>query len=340
MLERIIELYKDGHGYVSNFNEVIEYLNIQNTDIKDINSILLDINKHNLSVYRTLYRENEEQKKFNNLVKSLNSTLLVRENNPIQTDDVISFEETEEKEEIDINYYITYISNLDKSDIESIELCLPKIYNSEFNTIINTLILYYKKELITTNSLNNGINDLEMKEYIDSETSHIKNIINKILEYRNSLRVNEEIIEEEKRINIIFDPDTIDSDISALSINHYNEFYLLLDSLTKGVFKGYKTFNAIGANKAISELRYNQARILIDKINDETYIAYYIFLKKDCDNFYHSTLVSRADNYQNKKQNLLKSINESPEKFQQKYDEVMTIISPKNKTLRKIKEES
>ena len=333
MLKSIIERFADEYGFVLNFDEVVEYLkNNENFSLKQINKFLLMLNQHNLNIIKNITNEINIQKKINEISNfiSFSNDLSKITNIPIKLKKTQEFVGT-----IDISYYILLISQLLKEGLEYEKLknILPNYINSDFDNIINTILLHYKKEIITLKQMKRVSED-EITRYIEEEEKELQKLIENIIKYRDSIRQNSES-SDFKRINILFDPNTYENDLSSLLIEHYQDFYILLDSLSKNVLKGVKAFTPIGGNKCTTEVRYNNSRILFEKIDNNTYFIYYIFLKKDVDKYYHETLVNRINSYAlNKKQLLLDFYDENTkrqfiEENKEVYQKIMGVLGSK-----------
>ena len=68
MLKSIIDKFADEYGFVSNFDEVVEYLkNNEKFTLKQINKFLLMLNQHNLNVIKKISEEIDVQKKINEM---------------------------------------------------------------------------------------------------------------------------------------------------------------------------------------------------------------------------------------------------------------------------------
>lgn len=343
MLEKLLNKEKDKYGYISNFNEIIQFLRASNVSDDEINKILTHINNSNTKVYNNLYKDNEVFKRINLLVKSKtenNSKCEVTMKS--DTCESINPEQTVE-ETIDISYYIDLINTMKPEDLEAgkLEQELPKTYNSDFEKIINVLILKFKRDLLEAKLLKKDTTESELIEYIENECSYINQIIDRLIKYRESFSTNNEIINTQEKIHILFDNQTFATDINNIDKSNYADFYVLLESLSRNILKGVKTFTPDGAKK-ISELRNNQARMLFEKVDDDTYLIYYIFLKKACDKYYHNTLISRANAFQNKKQTLTKELfesTESKERFLEQNEiicsSIMETLKPTNKIVKK-----
>ena len=295
MLKSIIEKFADAHGFVLDFDKVIEYLKFEeNFSQKQINKFLLMLNQHNLNIIKRISDEIDVQKKINEMSReiSLSADLSKIITMPMKIKKVEQFTES-----IDISYYILLISQIQNEgmDYNKLKNVLPNYASSDFDSIINTILLHYKKEIIQLKQMKKASTS-DMLEYIEEEEKELQNLIDNIIKYRESFRENDQEASNEG-MNIIFDSNTYENDLSNLLIEHYQDFYILLDSLSKNVLKGVKTFTPIGGNKCTNEIRYKNSRILFEKIDNNTYFVYYIFLKKDVDKYYHETLVNRINSY-------------------------------------------
>ena len=331
MLQEIIQEFSDKNGYIVDFISVISYLKERNITDKEINEILIKINENNLNVSKKIKEEIDIQKKFTKMsnIPNFNS------NNTITSEtQIIPNSEYEFPELVDISYYTLLINNTIKEGFNEEELneLLPKIYDTDFYNIINTLLLHYKKEIVSLKKMKKDA-DSDFLQYIEKEENFFNSIVNGIIKYRNSFNEEEKTEIKESKMNIIFDPNTLMSDIGELQTEHYQDFAMLLECLSKNVLKGVKTFTPFSSDKITSELRYNQCRVVFDKIDNETYLVYYIFLKKGSDSHYHDVLKKRVKDYINSKKQILKDFYDSATKedfiasSNEKFKEVIEFLS-------------
>lgn len=305
------EKFKDEYGYIIDIDKLIDYLSDLGMTTKEITNCLISVSEYNLKIYKKIEEDNRLQEQMSKLNHSI--SLIETKKKQSGYDKYDGYEECiTNKDKIDISYYIFLLNELAKEKYSSEDIIdiLPSKLDPDFHNIINAILLHYRKELVELLSLKEK-NDKEFVEYIKEEKEVIISLSKTIINYRNS---KEEIATEDKKMNILFDPLLYESDIHIISMEHYHDFYVLLKNLEKNILRGVKTFTPNGRNKAVSEVRYNGARILFDKIDNETYFAYYIFHKKDNDKYYHEKLIKRANHYSNNKKEFLERFYNALEK--------------------------
>ena len=163
-----------------------------------------------------------------------------------------------------------------------------------------------------------------------------------------SLKDKKEIEPVEKNLNnLIFIPTKSSNrtlvDIDKIPQESYPLFIELLDSIRSGILKNYKRFTSDNSNfedLVLAEVRYNDARVLFERIDKNKYVIISMFIKKCRNNLgYKNTLYSAISAYKMVKDKLIELSSDS--NFLQAQDEttneIYNILNKNNKNEKKLK---
>ena len=147
--------------------------------------------------------------------------------------------------------------------------------------------------------------------------------------------------------NLIFIPTKSSNrtlvDIDKIPQESYPLFIELLDSIRSGILKNYKRFTSDNSNfedLVLAEVRYNDARVLFERIGKNEYVIISMFIKKCRNNLgYKNTLYSAISAYKMVKDKLIEL--SSDPNFLQAQDEttneIYNILNKNNKNEKKLK---
>ena len=221
-------------------------------------------------------------------------------------------------DEEEYSYYYEDIKEyLNKSDEiieEDIYDMLPSLDNKNYMNIIMRIKKELKEEL-KAYELFKKIEDSSFIEVVLLEQDKIK----KIISYINSHRTREISINkthEKIKNNVIFMKTSYGSicalnDLSSIDPEYYDSFKELIESIENGTFKNVKRFsNADNILKGISEVKNFKTRVVFDRINKNTYIIIYAFVKKSNNDMgYVKQLHNRVDFYKANEKYIKESVN-------------------------------
>ena len=215
----------------------------------------------------------------------------------------------EKKKEIDITTYIDdYRKKINKEDL------LKKFERKDSNKclfIIHRLIAESLKDIKEITDIKIKDKEItseekeELTELIKEEKKKIE-ILKEIKEIILKKEIEEEVEEQtEKENKIILAPNEngnifILEDLKKIPPEFYEEVKGLIDSIINGRFKRMKKFGR-GTNAKIggnSEVRGTKIRIVFRRLNADTYVLFYLFLKKTQKNQgYRDALQNRINEF-------------------------------------------
>lgn len=221
-------------------------------------------------------------------------------------------------DEEEYSYYYEDIKEyLNKSDEiieEDIYDMLPSLDNKNYMNIIMRIKKELKEEL-KAYELFKKIEDSSFIEVVLLEQDKIKKIISYINSHR-TREININKTHEKIKNNVIFMKTLYGSicalnDLSSIDLEYYDSFKELIESIENGTFKNVKRFsNADNILKGISEVKNFKTRVVFDRINKNTYIIIYAFVKKsNSDMGYVKQLHNRVDFYKANEKNIKASVN-------------------------------
>ena len=226
----------------------------------------------------------------------------------------------EENDEEYLYYYLNIkeaLENVTRFDEmkEALLENLPTINNKNYINIVNRIKLEYIKERFEMEELKKCEDDPNFILEVDKEIS----LINKILELINETQTTniEESLEVSNKNNnkLIFlqthsGSTYAENDLYQIPTEYYESFSNLLSSIEEGTFKNVKKF-AKNNNilKGISEVKEFKTRVVFDRIDKNTYIIIYMFMKKtDKDMGYKQAMDQRVDYYKKNKESILNAL--------------------------------
>lgn len=311
------------------------------------------LNKTSLELYDLIKEQLKKKREMESKIKKYKATQKekIEEDSSYDTKEEIEKEVKKEKGDF-FDKYFKYINNLiydlkDSSDlydnIKSIIDNLNDYYKDK--TILRLQIELYKDihEIYNFISLEN-IEDDNYKNELKIEAL----VYEKKLNIIKSLKDKKEIEPVEKNLNnLIFIPTKSSNrtlvDIDKIPQESYPLFIELLDSIRSGILKNYKRFTSDNSNfedLVLAEVRYNDARVLFERIDKNKYVIISMFIKKCRNNLgYKNTLYSAISAYKMVKDKLIELSSDSY--FLQAQDEttneIYNILNKNNKNEKKLK---
>lgn len=311
------------------------------------------LNKTSLELYDLIKEQLKKKREMESKIKKYKATQKekIEEDSSYDTKEEIEKEVKKEKGDF-FDKYFKYIKNLiydlkDSSDlydnIKSIIDNLNDYYKDK--TILRLQIELYKDihEIYNFISLEN-IEDDNYKNELKIEAL----VYEKKLNIIKSLKDKKEIEPVEKNLNnLIFIPTKSSNrtlvDIDKIPQESYPLFIELLDSIRSGILKNYKRFTSDNSNfedLVLAEVRYNDARVLFERIDKNKYVIISMFIKKCRNNLgYKNTLYSAISAYKMVKDKLIELSSDS--NFLQAQDEttneIYNILNKNNKNEKKLK---
>ena len=301
--KEIINLYKDAYGYVSDIETVRNFLkNEQSISIHDRNEILFEILKWNLVVDK----ENKEKLKEVESKEFSSDTTSIPQTNSILNKHVDS-------SIIDVSSYIHSIKECDDDDFLT-EL-LPSIYDTNYDSIIGSILLYFFREISIANELLSYEENDEDQKYLKQVIKRNKEIINIIKKYN---------LEEEKEVvldntndvknRLIFLSKSnlslyIDDDIDNIAIE--DDVLPIIDDILSGNNTREKRFVNDDELKGISAIRRRDSRIIFARLDSETILILGILVKRfQNPQTYRDMLKARTKCYKLQKEELKDKIHD------------------------------
>lgn len=311
------------------------------------------LNKTSLELYDLIKEQLKKKREMESKIKKYKAAQKekIEEDSSYDTKEEIEKEVKKEKGDF-FDKYFKYIKNLiydlkDSSDlydnIKSIIDNLNDYYKDK--TILRLQIELYKDihEIYNFISLEN-IEDDNYKNELKIEAL----VYEKKLNIIKSLKDKKEIESVEKNLNnLIFIPTKSSNrtlvDIDKIPQESYPLFIELLDSIRSGILKNYKRFTSDNSNfedLVLAEVRYNDARVLFERIDKNKYVIISMFIKKCRNNLgYKNTLYSAISAYKMVKDKLIELSSDS--NFLQAQDEttneIYNILNKNNKNEKKLK---
>ena len=311
------------------------------------------LNKTSLELYDLIKEQLKKKREMESKIKKYKAAQKekIEEDSSYDTKEEIEKEVKKEKGDF-FDKYFKYIKNLiydlkDSSDlydnIKSIIDNLNDYYKDK--TILRLQIELYKDihEIYNFISLEN-IEDDNYKNELKIEAL----VYEKKLNIIKSLKDKKEIEPVEKNLNnLIFIPTKSSNrtlvDIDKIPQESYPLFIELLDSIRSGILKNYKRFTSDNSNfedLVLAEVRYNDARVLFERIDKNKYVIISMFIKKCRNNLgYKNTLYSAISAYKMVKDKLIELSSDS--NFLQAQDEttneIYNILNKNNKNEKKLK---
>ncbi len=269
--EYIINLYKDEDGFVLDINNLIQFLKEhEDIDRKERNAIIEKIIFWNLALdkkYRELLKERKET-----VIKEKELEPVIKEEEPTK----------EESSLIDVSSYIEAIKKCDDDDFLT-EL-LPSIYDTNYDSIIGSIVLYFYREISLANKMLLEETDEDGKDYLKSVIKRDKEIIGIINEYtKEETEEVEETTDEVKTNKLVFlrKPSTnslyIDDDIDAIAMEE--DVLPILNDIITGRITKEKRFHSSNL-KGISAIRRRDSRIIFVRLDNDIILILGILVKR------------------------------------------------------------
>ena len=299
--EEIINLYKDEDGFVLDIKNLIQFLKEhEEIDRKERNAIIEKIIFWNLSI----------DKKYRELLSDRKETV-IKEEKVEQTPTFIESSEKEESSLIDVSSYINAIKACDDDDFLT-EL-LPSEYDTNYDSIIGSIVLYFYREISLANKMLLEETDKDGIDYLKSVIKRDKEIIRIIDEYtkEETLEVQEDL-EEQKTNKLVFlrKPTSnslyIDDDIDDIAIE--DDVLPILNDIITGRITKEKRFHSSNL-KGISAIRRRDSRIIFVRLDNDIILILGILVKRfQNTQVYRDMLESRIKAFRVQKEQLKDSI--------------------------------
>lgn len=298
MLDYIIEHFRNDSQFINDFDALNDYLVNLDISLEDKNAILREVFEYNNKMYSIICEDNKKLEKIVRTGQELKIKEIPAEVNEVKkvpTKPIVPLK-------IDVSFYIQRVKNCD--DLSLLEGLLPDKKDEDYYEIIYSLIIkLYEEVYEIKKSL------YQERNTIDLDTSkYFKNEIDKSLikiEYIKELMKSDtkNVVTEKSENNLIFLKTNygnvcVFNDLKDIPTEYYEQFHELLESICNGTFKNFKTFANNGQLKGMSEVKGDGTRIIFDRINNNTYVIIYMFMKRtDKNASYHASLQNRNDLY-------------------------------------------
>lgn len=311
------------------------------------------LNKTSLELYDLIKEQLKKKREMEFKIKKYKAAQKekIEEDSSYDTKEEIEKEVKKEKGDF-FDKYFKYIKNLIYDLKDSSDL-----YDN-IKSIIDNLNDYYKDKTILRLQIELYKDIHEIYNFIfleNIEDDNYKNelkiealVYEKKLNIIKSLKDKKEIEYVERNLNnLIFIPTKSSNrtlvDIDKIPQESYPLFIELLDSIRSGIFKNYKRFTSDNSNFEdlfLAEVRYNDARVLFERIGKNEYVIISMFIKKCRNNLgYKNTLYSAISAYKMVKDKLIEL--SSDPNFLQAQDEttneIYNILNKNNKNEKKLK---
>lgn len=311
------------------------------------------LNKTSLELYDLIKEQLKKKREMESKIKKYKAAQKekIEEDSSYDTKEEIEKEVKKEKSDF-FDKYFKYIKNLIYDLKDSSDL-----YDN-IKSIIDNLNDYYKDKTILRLQIELYKDIHEIYNFIfleNIEDDNYKNelkiealVYEKKLNIIKSLKDKKEIEPVERNLNnLIFIPTKSSNrtlvDIDKIPQESYSLFIELLDSIRSGILKNYKRFTSDNSNfedLVLAEVRYNDARVLFERIDKNKYVIISMFIKKCRNNLgYKNTLYSAISAYKMVKDKLIEL--SSDPNFLQAQDEttneIYNILNKNNKNEKKLK---
>ena len=311
------------------------------------------LNKTSLELYDLIKEQLKKKREMESKIKKYKAAQKekIEEDSSYDTKEEIEKEVKKEKGDF-FDKYFKYIKNLIYDLKDSSDL-----YDN-IKSIIDNLNDYYKDKTILRLQIELYKDIHEIYNFIfleNIEDDNYKNelkiealVYEKKLNIIKSLKDKKEIEPVERNLNnLIFIPTKSSNrtlvDIDKIPQESYSLFIELLDSIRNGILKNYKRFTSDNSNfedLVLAEVRYNDARVLFERIDKNKYVIISMFIKKCRNNLgYKNTLYSAISAYKMVKDKLIEL--SSDPNFLQAQDEttneIYNILNKNNKNEKKLK---
>lgn len=306
MLEKIISKFCKDSKFIIDLDGLVEYLDDLNLDFEEKNKILSEVFLYNNKMYSLLVEEN---KKLEKIVARINVTN-ERKEIPVVEDEYEEIGKTIEPLIFDVSSYVTRIKKCENlEDIKNIV--------SNKNSINTAIIVKLFEEIFDIKKMlyqdRNNIDD-DTKKYFDNEieklkikVEYIKQIIAK--SQKKNIETKDENENQMLFLKTNYGNVCLYSDLKDIPVDYYDIFYMLLESIRLGTFKNLKVLAGDGPLAGVSEVKYDEARVVFSSINRNNYVILAMFLKKvNTDAGYRAYLINRKDLYESSKDIILESI--------------------------------
>lgn len=305
------EIYEILNKHIDNNEYILELDEINNLFEKyqlpyDVRKDILNkINDHNNKIYL------KEKIKFNNHVNvSASKSINI---------DYTSEEKKIYKKEIstinlDINKYLKVILN--EKDLDKIESILPNRNDPSFNDILTCILIELYKQQVTIINYIKKEDDYNLAyETFSSELEEIDRKMEFILEYKDKLDIPFNINIDDKN-KIVFLKNSSGVPVIFQDLKDCEEFYMsflsLINSITDGTFKNFRTLVNNDKLTGICEVKGYKTRIYFARLNSNVYVVLSAYIKKCNTSIQHKNFIANLNkNYQIQKQFLLETINNS-----------------------------
>jgi len=315
-----------GKSFVTN-EELQDLINTQNLDEIEKRNALLEVRDINQRYFLKELKRNQELKRVHNDI-TFKEVIIndVKEENLEESDNKI----------IDVSFYLNQIKECE--NVKEIISVLPKNNNYDFERLINTILMHYIEDCVEIENFiaSEELTQEEQEEFL-TELHTKKEIMNKIIEYRNQPIIVETEIKKNNLIYLNSSSGNVyaQNDLKSIDIDYYDSFLELLNSIIDGSFKNVKNFSNNNKIGQLYEVKDFKTRIVFDRIDKNTIIIISIFMKKtDKDLKYREQIVNRATKYRNIR-DMLKMLCKNPEYIKENEEitnELLDTLSRKGET--------
>lgn len=239
---------------------------------------------------------------------------IVKENRVIVKEEVkLEIKNNLDSFQDEMNYYIYNYRSLPSNFTEvDLLMILPSKKHVKYREILLSLAFESFKEIREAESLKEISSTMEEKEICDEAIKYE----NKKMDFlRKELTKKEELLEEPIKNQIVLVPTTnnkirIIEEIEHISMEFYDRFLELINSIIDGTFKNVKALTNNGNLVGISEVKGFQVRILFTRIGYNSYALISAFIKKtDSDKYYLESLDNSVKDYYLVEQKLKDNLN-------------------------------
>lgn len=306
----IIKKFTGEYGYVTDIKGLVTFLRDENTSKEEINKVLIDVLKHNLSVDSEHKKSFEHTRRKEKVQKKINVE-----------EESVEVKPTVKSNLTDVLPYVLSLKDCDDEDFLT-EL-LPSSYDTNYDTIISSILLYLLREIQIAHEMMNG----EDEEYLTDLINNNRRLIEIIKAYNLQEETEEETFEEHKNKIIFLRKSNgslyVDSDIDE--INDEEDMIPIIEDIEKNKMTREKRFYNYNPLKGISAIRRRDSRIIFTRLDNDVIVILGILVKRFQNTApYREMLEARAKEFRLQKDMLKEAL--SDDSFIEEHQEILRRI--------------
>lgn len=292
--QEIIDKFKNKYGYVTEIKGVISYLKENGITREQTNKIMFEILKWNLSIDTKNKKTFEETKK-----------------HPTSVKEEVKKVETKEEIKSELFDVLSYINSLKECDDDDfLTELLPSIYDSNYDTIISSILLYLLREIQLAHEMMSD----DDNDYLTELISKNRNIIKIIEQYNNEEEQTDTVFDERKNKLVFLQKQNgslfIDDDIS--DIPDEEDMLPIIKDIENNRITREKRFYNCNPLKGISAIRRRNSRIIFTRLDNDVIVILGILVKRFQNTLpYREMLETRAKIYKLQRDELKDKIHDN-----------------------------